>query len=110
MLVILAVNEHNIGRFDVTMDKSLAFSRNQRAGNLAYDTQRQVQPDRTCSLNSALHGFAIDKFHRIEETGVGLSQVEHARHVGVRKLCCRTSFTDKALFDGVAGDELSVND
>src|SRR5258708_6594754 len=110
MLVVFAVNEHDIRRFDVAMDEALAFGRNQGASNLAYDPQREIQPDRTGALNARFHGCAINKFHRVEETGLGRSQVEHASYIRMRKLGGGTSFPNKTLFDRVTGNQLSVND
>src|ERR1700730_3249764 len=81
MVLISVEDQHDIGWFDVPMDKFLTVRRDQRARDLPRDPQRKIRRKRPLSLNAAFNSFSLDILHRIKESSIRITKVKNGGDV-----------------------------
>jgi hypothetical protein len=75
-LTITLADEHEVRRFDVTVDKVLPFRGDEGGGDLLSDIECEKAFERAIAFHERIHRFAVDEFHRIEIAVAVLTQVE----------------------------------
>ena len=76
-LAITLLHEHEVGWFDVTVDKVLFLRSDQRGGDLLSDIEREKAFEWAVAFYESIDRFTIDEFHRIEIAIAVFTQVEN---------------------------------
>src|SRR5208337_716922 len=97
MIVVVIDHEHQIGRLDISVDPVLTIGGNQRAGDLAGNTESEVGRKRAVSLDSALYGFPFHILHRVVEASLRIAKVEDGCNIRMPEARCRPCLPKEAL-------------
>src|ERR1700738_1967396 len=106
MVLILVLDKHDVGGFDISMDEFLSVRRDERTRNLPGDSKREFRIHRAFALHVLFYGLPVDVFHRVEKFAVRISKMKYRCDVWVAQTGCGARLSKEPLTCGIAIQKL----